>query len=186
MSCPAEISHKIGTSISGNATATYTATMKVSIYLTFNGNCKNAMNFYKSIFGGEFILQQSWGDSPMKDDTPEEFKHLIMHCALPVSNSFTLMGCDHHPVMHKHKHVLGNNTEIVLLPKAKAEADRLFAALCDGGSVNMPLQDMFWGSYSGSCKDKFGIQWLIDTPSSDMTGCPFNKGDNVLQASMKD
>ena len=142
--------------------------MDINVYLTFPGTCKDAMNFYKTIFGGDFRMQQTWGESGcLKDDADkyEEFKDLILHCSLPITKTFTLMASDHHPVMQDKKLVVGNNSEIVLLPPSKDEADRLFAALSDGGSVHMPMQDMFWGDYSGNCTDKFGIAWLINTPS---------------------
>jgi PhnB protein len=112
-------------------------------------------------------MQSTWADSGcLKEDSKfDDFKHLIMHCSLPLNDKFTLMASDHHPAMEEKNLVAGNNSEIVLIPDSKAEADRLFAALSDGGSVKMPMQDMFWGSYSGNCTDKFGIHWLIDTPS---------------------
>jgi PhnB protein len=144
--------------------------MKIGIYLTFDGNCKEAMSFYKGVFGGEFAWQQSWGESPMKDETPEESKHLMMHCSLPLSKIFTLMACDRHPAMHKNKHVVGNNAEISLSPETKDEADRLFAALSEGGTVDKPLKGMFWGSYFGTCKDKYGIQWMFDTAVTSKDG----------------
>lgn len=138
--------------------------MKVGIYLTFDGNCKEAMSFYKGVFGGEFEWQQTWGESPMKDDSPEEFKDLIVHCSLPLNKTINLMGCDRHPVLHTNQqHVVGNNTEICLSPDTKTEANRLFAALSsEGGTVSIPLQDMPWGSYAGNCADKYGIQWMFD------------------------
>ena len=149
--------------------------MNVNVYLNFPGTCKDAMNFYKGIFGGDFRMQQTWGESGcLQDDAHkyEEFKDLILHCSLPITPTFTLMASDHHPVMQDKKLVMGNHSDIVLIPPSKAEADRLFAALSDGGSVQMPMQDMFWGSYSGNFIDKFGIGWLIDTPSEGATHPP--------------
>ena len=138
------------------------------------------MNFYKGIFGGEFLWQQTYGECPMKDQTPEDCLHLLMHCALPINKTYTLMANDVHPVLHKNKLVVGNNFEIVLNPDTRTEADRLFAALSEGGSVRMAMQDMFWGSYSGNCTDQFGVQWLIDTPNSSGACAGDNKEDSSV------
>lgn len=143
--------------------------MKVGVYLTFDGKCEEAMTFYKGVFGGDFSWKATWGESPLKDRTPEELKDLMMHCSLPIGKDFNLMGCDRHPVMHEEGHVVGNNVEISLSPETREEADRLFAALSKGGTVDKPLKDMFWGSYFGACKDKYGVKWMFDTanPSKD-------------------
>jgi PhnB protein len=138
--------------------------MKIAIYLTFNGNCKEAMNYYGEIFQADIAWQKTYSDSPEK--SPEDMKDLIMHTELPVTDGLSLMGCDFHSGKHKEGYVVGNNVEIVLTPKTKADADRVFDALSHGGAVGMPLQDMFWGSYFGTCKDKFGVKWMIDFPCS--------------------
>ena len=157
--------------------------MNVNVYLTFPGTCREAMNFYKGIFGGDFRMETTWGESGcLQDDKYDEFKDLIIHLSLPINESFTLMACDHCSARQETKLNVGNNSELVLIPDSKAEADRLFAALSEGGSVQMPMQDMFWGSYSGNCTDKFGIHWLIDTPSegspSTTTEQPVEEGVN--------
>lgn len=141
--------------------------MKVGIYLTFNGNCKEAMNFYREIFGGDFGMQTTYGGGPedMKSAS-EGMEDLILHMDLPIGENMTLMGCDCHPVMRKEGYSVGNNVEIVLMPKTKAEVDRIFAALSAEGTVHSPLQDTFWGSYFGACKDKFGTKWMMDFPST--------------------
>ena len=135
--------------------------MEVNYYLTFDGNCAEAFDFYKEVFGSSFSMKMSYAESPMKDQVPAELRDKVMHVSLPVGN-VALMGCDHNPVMQKRKFVMGNNTELSVSPRSKTEADRLFAALSKGGSVGMPMDNMFWGSYFGTVTDPFGIQWMID------------------------
>jgi PhnB protein len=144
--------------------------MKVGIYLTFDGNCKEAMEYYRGIFGGDFEMQKTWGESPM--DSPEGVQHLMMHVALPLTTGVTLMGCDYYPGMHQDGHTVGNNVEIALTPDSKDDVNRFFDALKLGGAIGQPLQDTFWGSYFGSCKDKFGVKWMFDFPNNTSSGTP--------------
>jgi PhnB protein len=141
--------------------------MKVGIYLTFDGNCKEAMTFYRGVFGGDFGMQTTYGGGPedMKSAS-EGMEDLILHMDLPIGENMTLMACDFHPGMRKEGYSVGNNVEIVLMPKTKEEVDRIFAALSADGTVHSPLQDTFWGSYFGACKDKFGTKWMFDFPST--------------------
>jgi PhnB protein len=138
--------------------------MRADVYLTFDGNCKEAMTFYKSVFGGEFQTELTYAESEMKDSTPEHLQSGILQCSLPFSKTFVLMGCDRHPVLHdwKGEIVLGNNFEVSVSPETVEETDQIFAALSAGGTVVRPLENKFWGSYHGICKDKYGIQWMFD------------------------
>lgn len=135
--------------------------MSVNIYLNFLGNTEEAFNFYKSIFGGEFDMVSRFSDTPHANDMPEGDRHKIMHISLPLGKHMTLMGTDALESMG-HKLIVGNNVNISLHPETKEEADRLFKALSEGGEVEMPLQDTFWGAYFASFGDKFGIKWMIN------------------------
>ncbi len=135
---------------------------KLNPYLNFDGTCEEAFRFYKVVFGGEFL-----GDvHKMKDipgtEIPEEAKNRIMHVALPVGNDL-LMGSD---VFPGQPFVQGNNNYISLFPESREEADRLFGALSEGGEVEIPMADQFWGDYFGSLKDKFGVYWMINYNSA--------------------
>ena len=135
---------------------------KLNPYLNFDGTCEEAFRFYKVVFGGEFL-----GDvHKMKDipgmEIPEEAKNRIMHVALPVGNDH-LMGSD---VFPGQPFVQGNNNYISVFPESREEADRLFGALSEGGEVEMPMADQFWGDYFGSLKDKFGVYWMINYNSA--------------------
>lgn len=138
---------------------------KVSTYLNFVRNTEEAFEFYRSVFGWEFddgihrfseIPPQEW-ESPLK----EEDKNLVMHVALPILGGHMLMGTDA-PESMGFKVQPGNNVYITLEPDTRAEADRLFAALSANGTIEMPLQDMFWWDYYGSLADQYGIRWMIN------------------------
>ena len=132
----------------------------LNTYLNFDGNCREAFEFYRSVFGGEFSIFQAFRDGPGDMGLPEEEMDNIMHVSLSVGDS-VLMGSDV-PSSFGPPHVPGNNFSVSVSPDSREETDRLFAALSDGGAVTMPLQDMFWGSYFGSCTDKFGINWQVN------------------------
>lgn len=137
----------------------------VNTYLNFPRNTEEAFNFYKSVFGGEFVGGIShFRDIPPSEKTPplpEEDKDLVMHIALPVLNGHVLMGTDA-PESMGFKVTFGNNVYISLHPDTREETRRLFKALSNGGKVEMELQDMFWGDYYGSCSDKYGVQWMFN------------------------
>jgi PhnB protein len=138
---------------------------KTSTYLNFSRNTEEAFNFYKSVFGGDFVGGiNRMGDVPTQDGQPgipEGDKNLIMHIALPILGGHMLMATDA-PESMGFKVNTGNNIYINLEPDTRDEAERLFNALSEGGVVGMALQDMFWGAYYGSCTDKFGIQWMVN------------------------
>lgn len=138
---------------------------RVNTYLNFRRNTEEAFNFYKSVFGGEFVGNISrFSDIPPSDNMPplaEEDKKLVMHVALPIIGGHVLMGTDA-PESMGFKLNAGNNVYIDLETDTRAETKRLFNALSKGGKVEQPLQDMFWGDYYGSCKDKYGVQWMFN------------------------
>ena len=134
--------------------------MALSIYLNFNGNCREAFEFYRSVFGGEFDNIQTFGDGPGDFLVPADERDHVMHVSLPVGGS-VLMGSDT-PSWSPEPTEAGNNFAISYAPGTHEEADQLFARISDGGTVTMPLEDMFWGAYFGSCTDRFGINWQLN------------------------
>ncbi|WP_372774143.1 VOC family protein [Mangrovibacterium sp.] len=138
---------------------------KVSVYLNFNGQAEKAFEFYKSVFKTEYLDPISrFSDVPPSENMPpfsDEDQMLVMHVSLPITGGFTLMGCDS-PSSIGIEAIQGNNIHINLEPDTKAEADRLFNALAEGGTITMPQSDMFWGAYFGSLTDQFGIHWMIN------------------------
>jgi PhnB protein len=134
----------------------------INVYLTFNGNCEEAFNFYKSVFGGNFQSISRFKEMPVEEGksfTPEEGERL-MHISLPISKETFLMGSDTDGEWSKH-YSQGNNFSLSINTDTKEEADRLFKELSAGGHVIMPLAITFWGSYFGMFIDKFGISWMI-------------------------
>lgn len=130
-------------------------------YLNFDGKAEEAFNFYKSVFGGEFLAIHRMSDAPGTENLPDNEKNRLMHISLPVGKDVVLMASDTLP---SAGHVLneGNNVHLSLHPESREEADRLFAGLSAGGQVEMPLQDTFWGAYYGNFTDRFGIRWMIN------------------------
>ncbi len=136
----------------------------VNVYLTFNGNCEEAFNFYKSVFGGEFPYVGRYKDMPPPTDggksVPEDQGNRIMHMSLPISKETMLMGSDTGGEWASN-FSQGNNFAVSIYTDKKEEADRLFNGLSNGGSVTMPMNQTFWGDYFGMFTDKFGINWMI-------------------------
>lgn len=136
-----------------------------SIYLNFERETEQAFSFYKSIFGTEYegdIMRAK--DVPPAEGQPpvaEADQDLVMNIVLPILGGVRIMGTDM-PESMGFKLVKGNNMSIMLEPDTREETDRLFTALKEGGTVDMELQDMFWGDYFGSVVDKFGIQWMFN------------------------
>ncbi len=136
--------------------------MKLNVYLNFPGNAEEALNFYKSVFGGQFRSLVRFKDMPMPGvKLPKEDETKIMHIALPIGANDVLMASDA-LVSHGRKLVVGNNVYLSIFPDSKEEADRIFGALAASGSVEMPLATQVWGDYYGSLIDKFGIRWMVD------------------------
>lgn len=137
--------------------------MKLNPYLNFDGNAEEAFIFYQSVFGGELFLQRM-SNAPGTDYLPDDEKNRVMHVSIPIGDGQFLMASDCLP---SAGHVLnvGNNNYISITPDSREEADRIFQGLSKGGTVEMPMADMFWGDYFGSFVDKFGVCWMINLPS---------------------
>ncbi|MDQ3044199.1 MAG: VOC family protein [Chloroflexota bacterium] len=141
---------------------------QVSTYLNFERNTEEAFNFYKSVFGTEFVGDITrYSDAPAMEGQPEASeadKNLVMNVQLPILGGHLLMGTDA-PESMGMKLNQGNNVYITLQPDSRAESDKLFAALSAGGKVEMAMEEQFWGDYFGSFIDKFGVQWMINCSS---------------------
>ena len=135
----------------------------VNAYLTFDGNCEEAFNFYKSVFGGEFPYVGRYKDMPPTEGRtlPLEEAEKIMHIALPISKETVLMGCDS-SLAFGPKATIGNNISLSISTDNEKEAIRLFYELSSDGKIFMPLDKVFWGALFGMFKDKFGINWMVN------------------------
>ena len=139
--------------------------MSLNIYLTFDGNCREVFEFYKSVFGGDYMAFETFANLPPDMNVADADKDKVMHVSLPVGNS-VLMGSDTaegfgDPV------VVGNNFSISVDGSSKERCDEVFGKLSEGGIVTMAQQETFWGSYFGSCRDRYDINWMV---SFDMQG----------------
>ena len=137
----------------------------VNVYLNFAGNCEEAFNFYKSVFGGDFPYLGRYKDMPANDDPacepmPEELGNKIMHVSLQISKETAIMGSDTGGEWAS-KFKAGNNFSISINTNSKEEADRLFSGLSTGGLVTMPMEKTFWGDYFGMFTDKFEVNWMV-------------------------
>lgn len=137
----------------------------VNAYLTFNGNCEEAFEFYKSVFGGEYPYIGKFKDMPQPDENcapmSEADGNKIMHVSLPISKETMLMGSDTGGEWASN-FLQGNNFSISINAESKEEADKLFLGLSAGGQVTMPMNSTFWGAYFGMFTDKFGINWMVN------------------------
>lgn len=138
---------------------------RVTTYLNFNGITEEAFNFYKEVFNGEFtgVGLKRFGDANVPAEIPmdEATKKLILHAELTIMGGHVLMATDA-PESMGFKLSSGNNMHINLEPTSREETKKLFDALTAGGTVTMPLEDMFFGAYFGSCTDKYGINWMFN------------------------
>lgn len=133
----------------------------VNANLSFKGNCEAAFNFYKSVFGGNFINIYRYKDMPTGVTIPEAEKEKILHIGLPISKETILMGADSSELFGRPTQ-FGNNITISISPDSEESARRIFNALSAGGEIIMPLEKSFWGSLFGMFVDKFGINWMLN------------------------
>ena len=130
--------------------------MKVITYLTFGGQCEEALNFYKNALGGEIKYLSHMGDSPM--EVPGNLKNKIMHARLQVGENELYMSDTFDPSSLKQ----GNNVSLSIDISDPVKAEELYKKLSNGGTVIMPLEKTYWAEKFGMFKDKFGINWLMN------------------------
>lgn len=128
-------------------------------YLHFNGNCEEAFNFYKSVFGGDFQMVSRYKDAPAENAQPAKDGEKIMHISLPLSTHSSIMGSDIPEAFPKA--VIGSNFYISIDTGSEEEASKVFNGLAEGGNIAMPLEKTFWGSFFGMLVDKYGVQWMV-------------------------
>lgn len=131
--------------------------MQTTPYINFQGNCREAMEFYRDVLRGEITGIFTYGESPMAGDMPEASHDGIMHSHL-VADGAEIMAADGPPTNGAG----ANNVQIALMIEDVDEAGRIFAALSQGGTVGMEFQRTFWAERFGMCVDRFGVGWLIN------------------------
>lgn len=140
----------------------------IDLYLSFSGNCEEAFNFYKSVFGGDFSMLSRYSDMPGPESGAEEVDQAfaaadankIMHIRLPIGQGAILIGSDR-PGEEKTA-VVGDVFSISITPDSEEEGIRLFNELSAGGAVTTPLEKTFWNTFFGTLTDKFGVNWMVN------------------------
>ena len=135
--------------------------MKISPYLHFNGNCKEAFDYYAKHLGAEFIMCMSYSGAPIEMSQPEGCPapdpNKIMHARLELAGSY-LMGSD----APEGRYRAPSGFSVSLDARDPEQAQKYYAALSDGGDVMMPLAETFWARSFAMLTDKFGVPWMIN------------------------
>ena len=132
---------------------------RLNPYLSFSGNTKEAMEFYKSVFGGTLDLN-TFGEYGEQDP---DLADKVMHAQLETDNGFTLMASDPPPGMEIQA---GNNMAISLSGDDAGALRGYWDKLSAGGNIQMPLEKQMWGDTFGMCTDKFGLPWMVNITES--------------------
>lgn len=130
--------------------------MQITTYLQFQGSCAEAFAFYAKLFDGKVTTAMTFGGSPMAEHMPPEWRDKIMHSELKLGSSM-LMGTDAPP----DRFQAGQGFSVAITLDDIGRAERIFAALAEGGKVRMPLQQTFWAARFGDVVDRFGTPWMI-------------------------
>lgn len=131
--------------------------MQISPYLQFNGQCAEAFKFYEQCLEGKLEGMMTYGESPMAEQTPAEWRGKIMHAALRLDGQI-LMGADSPPGQYQSP----QGFSVTVTVEQTAQAERMFPALAQGGKITMPLQETFWALRFGMLVDRYGIPWMIN------------------------
>ena len=130
--------------------------MKLYPYLSFNGNCEEALNFYKEALNGEITQLGRYGDSPMQSS--EAIKDKVLHGRLQFGQML-IMASD---AMDENNTRMGDNISLSVECETDDQLEQVFSKMSEGGKITMPLQDQFWGAKFGMLTDKFGIHWMFN------------------------
>lgn len=125
-------------------------------FLHFSGNCEEALHFYKECFGGEIVAIQRYSDSP--GPVPEEHETKILYSQFKAGD-LLFMASDGPPNFHTY---YGNQVSLNINFDSPVREEKIFKSLSFGGTIDMPLEDQFWGAKSGMLTDKYGIKWMLN------------------------
>lgn len=128
--------------------------MKMATYLNYNGKCADAFHFYEKLLGGKIGMIMTHGEAPQQTNIPPEWKNAVLHASITIAGS-VLMGADIPNAQPMR------SAYISLSVDSDGEAERIYAALSDGGEIFMPMQDTFFASRFAQLRDKFGTSWMI-------------------------
>lgn len=136
--------------------------MQLVAYLAFDGNCREAFDFYRDALGGEIVYATTVGESPMAAQMPPETHRRLMHIHLQIGGA-ALMGADGGEGCGDRVSGPGSTTVNIMVDSAD-EAERIWAKLSEGADIRMPLEPTFWSARFGMLVDRFGKPWMINCP----------------------
>jgi PhnB protein len=131
--------------------------MQITPYLSFDGKCAEAFRFYEQTLRGKIAMTMTYGESPMAAEFPPEARDRVLHIRLDADGAM-LLGSDAPPGRASPM----QGITVTLDVKEEAEAERLFAAFANGGTVQMPIAQTFWAKRFGMVTDRFGTPWMIN------------------------
>ena len=131
--------------------------MEMNTYLLFNGQCEAAFKFYEQHLGGKIVMMLNHENSPMAEHAPAGWQDKIIHARLSLGDN-VLMGSDTPPEHYSKP----QGFSVALHTADTAEAERVFNALAENGTVQMPIQETFWAHRFGMLVDQFGIPWMVN------------------------
>jgi PhnB protein len=131
--------------------------MNLTFHIALDGCCEEAFRVYERSLGGKIITMLKWSDTPMAAEAPPGYAEKILHATLALGSS-TLAGADSMP----DEHEAPKGFHVLLGIQDPAEAERIFGALSEGGTVTVPLQKTFWAILFGTVTDRFGVSWEIN------------------------
>jgi PhnB protein len=131
--------------------------VRLNPYLLFNGQCEAAFRFYEKCLLGKVVMIMTYGDSPLSEQAPPEWRQKILHATLAFGQ-YMIQGADSLPESYRKP----QGFSVMLNLDTAAEADRIFNALAEQGTVQVPLQQSFWASRFGMLIDQFDIPWTIN------------------------
>jgi PhnB protein len=131
--------------------------MQLNPYLTFNGQCEAAFKFYEKVLGGKIEAMMTYGSSPIAEQMPSDWRNKIMHARMTVGDKM-LMASDAPPDRCEAM----KGIMVTLGIDEPGEAERIFHALSESGTVQMPLQETFWARRFGMLVDQFGTPWMVN------------------------
>ena len=131
--------------------------MQTSPHLLFKGNCREAFNFYAKTFGGSIVFQMTYGEAPGSENAPAAVRDQIIHARVDLGGQ-CLLGCD----APADRYQVPQGFAVMASVEKPTDAERIFKALADNGTITMPFQETFWAHGFGMCTDRFGTPWMIN------------------------
>jgi PhnB protein len=132
--------------------------MKLNAHIVYNGGCREAFELYERSLHGKILTMMTYGETPAGEHVPAEWRSKIMHATLTLDGDIVLYGADLTPDRYRAP----QGFHLAIGTHDPAEAQRIFAALSEGGTVQMPLEKTFWAVLYGMLTDRFGVSWEIN------------------------